>query len=121
LIIVSQYNLIDRGRIDMKEKEIDKILVPFAPGEWFRDESGNYTYKKDENLKLISKIDDSKRKIKKSVTINDPGKKSKFEEVIVKYDGVDMFERIILTIDNNKTILPLVENTDEVNLDIKLL
>jgi hypothetical protein len=120
LIIVSQYNL-KRGKVNMKEKEIDEILVPFALREWFRDESGNYTYKKDENLKLIIKIDDSKRKIKKSVTINNPGKKSKIEEVIVKYDGVDMFERIILTIDNNKTILPLVENTDEVNLDIKLL
>jgi len=105
----------------MKEKEIDKILIPFVPGEWFGDESGNYTYKKDETLKLINKINDSKREIKKTVDINDPDKKTKFEEVIVKYGGVDMFERIILTIDNNKMLLPLVENTDEVNLDIKLL
>ncbi len=105
----------------MQKKEIDKILVPFVPEEWFSDESGNYTYKKDENLKLISKINDSKRKIKKTVTINGPDKKSKIEEVIVKYDGVDMFERIILTIDNNKNLLPMVENTDEVNLDVKLL
>ena len=103
----------------MKEKEIVKILVPFVPGEWVSDELGNYSYKKDGNLKLISKINDSKSK--KSVTINDPDKKPKIEEVIVKYDGVDMFERIILTIDNNKTLLPLIENTDEVNLDIKLL
>jgi hypothetical protein len=121
LIIVSQYNLIDRGKVDMKEKEIDKILVSFVPGEWFKDESGNYTYKKDESLKLISKIHESKRETKKTVIINDPDKKPKIEEVIVKYNGVDMFERIILTMDNNKTLLPLAENTDEVNLDIKLL
>ena len=105
----------------MKEKEIDKILNPFASENWFRDESGNYTYKKDKNLKLISKINDSKRKTKRTVTINDPDKKSKIEEVIVKYDGVDMFERVILTINKSKTILPLVENTDELNIDIKLL
>lgn len=104
----------------MKEKEIDKILVPFVPGDWFTDESDNYIYKKDENLKLISKTNDSKRKLKKSITINNPDKNQKYEEVLVTYECVEIFERIIVSIDDKKTILPLVENTDELNVNIKL-
>jgi len=101
----------------MNNNEIDKLLINFISEDWIKDESGNYIYKKDHNLILEKKVYND---IKKSITINDTHKNPKTEEVIVKYDGVDIFERIILTIDDGKTILPLVENAEEFNVDIKL-
>ncbi|MFW6025367.1 MAG: hypothetical protein ACOCRX_03405 [Candidatus Woesearchaeota archaeon] len=95
----------------MKKRDVDNILLNSSSEDWIKDEeTGNFTYKKDLNLRVERQKTDEIGTFKEEWATDFPDSNAESIEHIVKYNNSFVYRKLLVSVDGGRALLPMPES-----------
>lgn len=98
----------------MKKREVDKILADSNSDDWIKDdETGNFTYKKDLNLRIEREAYEDHEEIEEEWAVDNPDSHAVSIRYTIKYNNSFVDRKALVSVDNHRALLPYPKSIDE--------
>jgi|Wag4MinimDraft_17_1082658.scaffolds.fasta_scaffold00368_2 hypothetical protein len=98
----------------MKKREVGKILADSNSDDWIKDdETGNFTYKKDLNLRIEREAYEDHEEIEEEWAVDNPDNHAVLIRYTIKYNNSFVDRKALVSVDNHRALLPYPKNIDE--------
>lgn len=97
-----------------KKREMDKILADSNSDDWIKDdETGNFTYKKDLNLRIEREAYEDHEETEEEWAVDYPDSHAVSIRYTIKYNNSFVSRKALVSVDNHRALLPYLKNIDE--------